>query len=237
MLQEWCDARDWVDAMKVRMRDIWYTTPWPELDSRLFSFPYRMDDISNWPFDGVLISTTTTNICFLGSVKAAACLEEFPTTVGHSIDVVVSLCGDEMYDIQGLPFASWKEKLSGCQHVVAPAPDPVTDSLSQSAFALCASDQMQVWIKICKSLQHIQNSRKQPQTACKILFHCFGGINRSSAALCAWLIFAEHFSAENAIELLLKARPGLDPWYRRDHFLWALRSWETFCIAERSTVS
>jgi hypothetical protein len=38
----------------------------------------------------------------------------------------------------------------------------------------------------------------------KILFHCFGGINRSAAVLCAWLIAAYGYSAEDAIKLLLK---------------------------------
>ena len=39
-----------------------------------------------------------------------------------------------------------------------------------------------------------------------ILFHCFGGINRSAAILCAWLIAAHDYSAQEAIQILLRRR-------------------------------
>jgi len=52
-----------------------------------------------------------------------------------------------------------------------------------------------------------------------ILFHCFGGINRSAAVLCAWLIVAYDDSAEDAIKLLLTKRPSLCPRRHRDYVL------------------
>ena len=53
-----------------------------------------------------------------------------------------------------------------------------------------------------------------------ILFHCFGGINRSAAVLCAWLIAAYGYSAEDAIKMLLTKT--LRPWRHRDCVLEAL---------------
>ena len=55
-----------------------------------------------------------------------------------------------------------------------------------------------------------------------ILFHCFGGINRSAAVLCAWLIAAYGYSAEDAIKILITKRPSLRPWHHRDYVLEAL---------------
>ena len=55
-----------------------------------------------------------------------------------------------------------------------------------------------------------------------ILFHCFGGINRSAAILCAWLFVAYDYTAEDAIKLLRTKRPSLRPWRHRDYVLDAL---------------
>ena len=58
------------------------------------------------------------------------------------------------------------------------------------------------------------------------LFHCFGGINRSTAALCAWLVIWWDLSVEDAIDCVLQQRPSLRPWKRRAYVLYALRSLE-----------
>ena len=55
-----------------------------------------------------------------------------------------------------------------------------------------------------------------------ILSHCFGGINRSAGVLCAWLIAAYGYSAEDAIKILITKRPSLRPWRHRDYVLEAL---------------
>ena len=44
-----------------------------------------------------------------------------------------------------------------------------------------------------------------------VLFHCFGGINRSAGVLCAWLVVGYNYSAEDAVQLLLEKRPSLRP--------------------------
>ena len=55
-----------------------------------------------------------------------------------------------------------------------------------------------------------------------VLFHCFGGINRSAGALCAWLVVGYNYSAEDAVQLLLEKRPSLRPWHNRPYVLEAL---------------
>ena len=55
-----------------------------------------------------------------------------------------------------------------------------------------------------------------------VLFHCFGGINRSAGVLCAWLVVGYNFSAQDAIQLLLEKRPSLRPWHNRPYVLEAL---------------
>jgi len=55
-----------------------------------------------------------------------------------------------------------------------------------------------------------------------ILVHCFGGMNRSSSALCALLIIFRKMSAKQAIATLVAARPGLKYWENRQYFVEAL---------------
>ena len=58
--------------------------------------------------------------------------------------------------------------------------------------------------------------------AMHVLFHCFGGINRSAGVLCAWLVVGYNYSAEDAVQLLLEKRPSLRPWHNRPYVLEAL---------------
>ena len=76
----------------------------------------------------------------------------------------------------------------------------------------------------CTLLQHLTQTPTRDERG--ILFHCFGGINRSSAALCAWLIFRHGLTTQEAVRSLLTARPTLCPWTHQPHVLWALHTWE-----------
>lgn len=46
-------------------------------------------------------------------------------------------------------------------------------------------------------------------TGGKILVHCHAGRGRTMIAICAWLIFAENYTAEQAIELAIEKRDGV----------------------------
>ena len=78
-------------------------------------------------------------------------------------------------------------------------------------------DWLSAWIDMCVYLmKHLEESPEQEHS---ILFHCYGGINSSSAGLCAWMIFRRHTSAKEAIQTVLMARPSLKPWQDRPHVL------------------
>ena len=62
----------------------------------------------------------------------------------------------------------------------------------------------------------------RPDKSMRVLFHCFGGINRSTGILCAWLVVAYEHSALEAVQLLLQKRPALSPWRNRPYVLEAL---------------
>ena len=74
-----------------------------------------------------------------------------------------------------------------------------------------ADTYLATWQDMCCRLAKLIGARPEGQTP-GLLFHCFGGINRSSAALAAWMIFRHGVSAEAAIDALLSVRPGLHPW-------------------------
>ena len=52
-----------------------------------------------------------------------------------------------------------------------------------------------------------------------ILFHCYGGVNRSGSALCAFLILRKERTARLAIERLASARPVNDYLQKRGYFV------------------
>lgn len=63
-------------------------------------------------------------------------------------------------------------------------------------------------------------------TSFRSTFHCFGGISRCSAALCAWFILWRNLTVEDAVRALLQERPGLRPWKARPYVMWALKTVE-----------
>ena len=89
----------------------------------------------------------------------------------------------------------------------------------------CKEEFLKIWSAVVESLrQNTSESGEQVQ----ILFHCFGGVIRSTAALVAALISLS-MSTEEAIEHVLKARAGQEYWRRRDYFIEALLEFEAQC--------
>ena len=85
---------------------------------------------------------------------------------------------------------------------------------------------LHAWKLICHQLWDASIAAVLQDAPMNVLFHCFGGINRSAAILCAWLIVAYDYTAEGAIDLLLTKRPSLRPWRHRSYVLDALYSLE-----------
>ncbi len=72
------------------------------------------------------------------------------------------------------------------------------------------------WAQVCEDLDTVSKAVSGKTT---ILFHCFAGVNRSSSALCAFLILRKHLTAEQAVRALVEARPGQQYWKDRDYFV------------------
>ena len=75
------------------------------------------------------------------------------------------------------------------------------------------------WLRMIDEIETQEYSRTKPIV---IMFHCLAGINRSTSALCAYLIVRYHLTAQQAIAILLSARPGQRYWQERDQFPLAL---------------
>ena len=198
---------------------------WPEY--RLVNgFEYHFGDISEWPNDMVRVhpvDRTETVICFLGSLAALRCLRDT-----KEVHVVISLCTSEMQRIRGQPEEGWAAFLIGMsvEHVTIDLDDPRTKWPGEDYFCEeMGNCYFAAWQNICIKIGRSLLGRGD-NLSTGLLFHCFGGINRSSAALAAWLIFKHAMNADDAIDVLLKAHPTLNPWVKRPHILWALKTWE-----------
>ena len=165
---------------------------------------------------------------YLGSLKAACKLEEWPRRFGVRITVVLSMCLGDM-SMKGAP-PDWTADFGkhGVSHIgvslegvrSAPARNPA--DLEHRAIALfdaCAT--------ACSRLHKLRQELAQAGEPCNVLMHCVGGINRSPAMLCTWLIVAHGMAAEAAVAQLLQARLSLRPWSGRDYTLRVLKMLES----------
>ncbi|CAE7839247.1 unnamed protein product [Symbiodinium sp. CCMP2592] len=193
-----------MERMKARVEREYERGEWNELDRRVWEHSYSMRDLSQWPFDAVSVFTEGESCYYLGSLKSACSLESFPDRFGHGVDVVVSCCAEELRAMTGGP-TNWRLYF-----------------LSQGV----------------KSLQFAMRDltvRSRDDAAgvpFRVLFHCFGGINRSTGTLAAWLVIGHNYTAEEAVDAILRVRPSLRPWCDRDYVLWVLGSLEV----QRQTV-
>ena len=221
-MQQWCtDA-----AAKLRRSAAMPESEWPEVDRLVNGFEYHFGDISEWPNDMVRVhpvDRTETATCFLGSLAALRCLRDT-----KEVHVVISLCTSEMQRIRGQPEEGWAAFLLGMsvEHVTIDLDDPRTKWPGEDSFCEeMGNCYFAAWQSMCVQISRSLSERGD-NLSTGLLFHCFGGINRSSAALAAWLIFKHAMNADDAIDVLLKARPTLNPWVKRPHILWALKTWE-----------
>ena len=209
----------------------------PTLDRLLAAHQYHFGDISDWPNDiceilpGEMMSLEPPEIYFLGSLAACRHLRTHQETVPLSyrkVSVVLSVCPREMKRIRGQPEVGWKAWFEDLQirWFTFDVDDPRTYLDDTNTFCQEVGNAwLSSWMDMCCALlKHLKATTQREERG--ILFHCFGGVNRSSAALCAWLIFRRQLSAEAAVQSLLTARPTPHPWKHRPHVFWALRTWE-----------
>ena len=149
--------------------------------------------------------------------------------------MVLSFCGQEMQKIRGQPYEGWKQcfRSVNVTHHAWSMDDVKTNHAARPE--VCADMAQQwftMWIQMCEKLRLYETACADASLPLTVLFHCFGGIHRSSAALCAWLLFRHDLSHMESLCLLLKVRPSLAPWTQRDHVFWVLHEW--YCQREAS---
>ena len=216
----------WSQARQKDIQDAYNdTASWTALDEIIQQHNYSFSSIAAWPVDGCLVCKPAERASvLLGSLQAACNLDVIKEDLGVSVTVVVSMCETEMKP-HGAP-SNWKDYFS--EHDVVHIHCQLDDiTLKQPGRDLERHEALQrkclsSWKSICFQLWQQSIIAVNEDKPMHILFHCFGGINRSAAILCAWLIVAYDYCAEDAIKLLLTKRPSLRPWRHRDYVLDAL---------------
>ena len=194
---------------------------WNDLDCITWQHPYSFKSIEQWPLDAAVIYKPTDRASvLLGSIKAACSLKDILKTVLVKVTVVVTMCANEM-KIQGAPkdwtrhFQQEKVFHIKCQlEDTTLTPPHRWDERIPDLVASCLEE----WKLVCGQLWKQSMLAVTRGESMHVLFHCFGGVNRSAEVLCAWLVVGYDYSAE----LLLEKRPSLRPWHDHPYVLEAL---------------
>ena len=150
--------------------------------------------------------------------------------------MVVTMCAHEM-KIQGAPedwtqcFQQGKVFHIKCQlEDTTLKPPQRWDERIPDLVASC----LEQWKIVCAQLWKQSMLAVTRGESMHVLFHCFGGINRSAGVLCAWLVVGYKYSAEDAVQLLLEKRPSNRPYVLEA--LWKLEGLRTEWHMELSAV-
>ena len=198
---------------------------WNDLDRITSRHPYSFGSIEEWPLDAAVICKPTDRASvLLGSIKAACSLEDIFETLSVKVTVVVTMCANEM-EIRGAP-KDWAQyfQQEKVYHVKCHLEDTTLkpphrwEERIPDLVASC----LEQWKIVCGQLWKQSMLAVTRGESMHVLFHCFGGINRSAGVLCAWLVVGYNYSAEDAVQLLLEKRPALHPWHNRPYVLEAL---------------
>ena len=156
---------------------------WNDLDRITCQHPYNFNAIEQWPLDAAVICKPTDRASvLLGSIKAACSLEDIFKTLSMKVTVVVTMCANEM-DIRGAP-KDWaryfqQEKVF---HVKCHLEDTTLkpphrwEERIPDLVASC----LEQWKIVCGQLWKQSMLAVTRGESMHVLFHCFGGINRSA---------------------------------------------------------
>ena len=233
MLQPWSDdVTTLQNQAQERIAAAWQEkSQWPVLCQTLNAWHYDLGNIASWPCDICHIGSPAAGqmALYLGSLAAARSVH----TLEHDsqqipVRFVLSFCEAEMRRVRGQPEEGWKQYFA-TQAVVhlSWAMSDVRSSYTKHA-ASCeqlAQEWWMVWMDMCQKLFDLEANLSADRRTVGVLFHCFGGIQRSSGSLCAWLILRHGLTPLAALGCVLRARPSLWPWQHRDHIFWALCAW------------
>ena len=216
----WAKAReqDIADAYEDKER-------WTKLDRDISEHFYSFESIEEWPLDAAVIHRATDQASvLLGSIKAACCLEDISKTLSVKVTGVVTVCAGEMA-IRGAPM-DWRRyfERESVFHIQCHMADTTLKPMDRwiERIPELVTSTLEQWQAICARLWVRYKMAVKEEESIHVLFHCWGGINRNAGVLCAWLVLAHNFSAEEAVRLLLEKRPSLHPWHNRPYVLQAL---------------
>ena len=132
----------------------------------------------------------------LGTVKSAVEVDRLGP--GIKVDIVVTLNADDTKH-RGEP-SDWFVHFLSKNIINLRFGGHDTTHVEQGSEHFQAKKQefLKAWSDMLASLDEILADKTAKVT---ILFHCFGGVNRSAAALCAFLIARKKYSAEEAFAL------------------------------------
>ena len=218
----------WIQRTQERVQKEYDDAEWHPLDRIVWWHKYDMRDLSEWPFDAVQVYADANTFYALGSLKAACSLDIFLDRFGQAVDVVVSCCAKELRAMPGGP-SDWQvyfqsKGVKSLQFAMRDVPARSADDAE--SFYREARHTADAWFAVAAQLMVCREQATAAGKPFRVLFHCFGGINRSTGTLAAWLIIGHGLTAEAAVSAILAARPSLRPWWQREYVLWLLASLE-----------
>lgn len=217
-------VRGQVQALMDWIETAYQGGPWTELDIRLRDVHWIAKDVMAWPLDAFCVYHDVNQTCYIGSLKSATAIIDIEKIYGHRPNCVVSMCGTSEMDRSGTP--DWEQYMAsvGVAHHFRLHVDDVI-AHSEEDFFLCSERWMKAWNDMTTSLNQARMDLQERGERLKVLFHCWGGVNRGPAAAVAWLI-ACGATPEEGIGFLLEQRKALRPWRRRSYVVYSFFVWE-----------
>jgi len=196
---------------------------WPRHDFNMYNqwMGCRFNDLSDWPIDAAIIFDDDRHVLLLGSVKSACEITEVNRRLGVNIDIVVTMNDDDTR-IHGEPdcYETYYAEL-GVENLRYGGFDKT--NVKGEEYDAKKNEYVRRWVAMCSDMDAAfldgEEAVSPVRDKVTVLFHCYGGVNRSGSALCAFLILRKEHTARQAIERLVDARPGNDYWKKRGYFI------------------
>ena len=167
--------------------------------------------------DGFLLDTDTELSVRVGTIRSAA---DASYLLQSHVDMVSSLC--PLSPMEGTPQSpdDWRSHFQALciEHYLYAHRD--TRHLQGEELRVEVASLRTLWGQI-----HYETATTRwriQRGSGHILFHCFAGINRSTAAALAFLMQECNIPLRVLISRLCQVRPGQEYWRDRDQFLFAL---------------
>ncbi|CAE7666216.1 unnamed protein product [Symbiodinium necroappetens] len=215
-------AQERLERLKGRLAQA-FRREWTKEDWRIHNaskgLRYR-DSIDQWPLDMVEVYADQKYRFYLGSITSAKKFHE-----KCKLDLVFTMNADDPLRHDG-ELSDWSAYFrdKGVQNFRFGGLDTSGLEPGSKKWVQKKEEFLSIWSAVVEALQRhtaVSENREQIQ----ILFHCYLGTHRSTAALVAVLISLS-MSTEEAIDHVLKARAGQEYWKDKFWMLEALLEFE-----------